>query len=250
MAKYFQYLEDTAKPGSGFQMYGRGHIIFLIGIAVGIVVLTILYYNAANNGRMKMLRITAAVITLSEAVRQASFIILLPAYPISQLPLHMCGLTIFIEIIHAIKPNKTTGEILYALCLPGAAAALLFPNWTMYPMLSYQAIQSFTVHGLHLAFVIMPLVSSDIRPDWKNLWRPALFLLITLPPIYFLNRLLNTNFFFLNAGSEGSPLEALIKLMGNPGFLLGYLGLLLVVWLLMYLPFVFINKQRRRLWFS
>ena len=246
MSEYFQYLEDTAEPGSGFMMYGREHIIFLIGIAVGIAILTILYYSATDNGRLKLLRLTAVVIILSEAVRQAAFIILQPVYPISQLPLHMCGLSILIEIIHAVKPNKTTGEILYSLCFPGALAALLFPNWTMYPLLSYQAIQSFVIHGLHIAFVLMPLFSSDIRPGAKNLWRPALFLLIILPPIYLLNKTMNTNFFFLNAGSEGSPLQILINLMGNPGFLLGYFGLLIIVWIILYLPFIFINKRRWR----
>jgi len=250
MAKYFQYLTDTAAPGSGFQLYGHVHILFLVGIVIGIILLTFLYYNATDQLRLTILRVTAAVIVLSEAVRQASFLILLPAYPISQLPLQLCGLSEFIEIIHCIKPNKTTGEILYSLCLPGAVAALLFPDWTMYPVHSYQLIQSFVVHGLHIAFVIMPLVGSDIRPSAKNLWRPVLFLAVVLPPLYFLNKAWNTNFFFLNAGSQGSPLDLLIRLMGNPGFLIGYAGILAVVWFLMYLPFVFIDKRRRRFWFS
>jgi len=247
--KFFQYLEDTAAPGSGFPMYGRAHLLFLAGIVVGIALLTLLYYYLPAKSRMKLLRATAAAIFLSEAIRQASFLILLPAYPIAQLPLHMCGLAIFIEIAHAIKPNKTTGEILYALCLPGALAALLFPNWTMYPLQSYQAIQSFVVHGLHMAFVIMPLVSSDIKPGYANLWRPALFLAVFVPPVYFLNKLWSTNFFFVNAGSPGSPLEFLINHMGSPAFLIGYAGILAAVWLIMYLPFVFINKRRRRYWF-
>ncbi|MDR1558500.1 MAG: TIGR02206 family membrane protein [Clostridiales bacterium] len=247
MSKYFQYLEDTAKPGDGFQMYGGAHIIFLIGIIIGIVILILLYNYASDRSRLKMLRVTAAIIFISEAVRQASFVLLQPVYPVSQLPLHLCGLSMFIEIIHAVRPNKTTGEILYSLGLPGALAALLFPNWTMYPLWSYQAIQSFVVHGLHIAFVLMPLIADDIRPSARNIWRPALFLLIIVPPIYFLNKRLNTNFFFVNAGSEGSPLEILINLMGNPGFLFGFVGLLLVLWFIMYLPFVVMEKKRRRM---
>ena len=249
MSKFFRYLEDTAKPGDGFHMYGLTHILFLFGIVVCTVLLVLLYYNATDSGRLKILRITAAVIFVSELIRQASFIILQPVYPISQLPLHLCGLSIFIEIFHAIKPNKTTGEILYSLCLPGALAALLFPNWTMYPVFSYQAIQSFTVHGLHVAFVLMPLIASDICPSIRNLWRPAMFLVIVVPLVYILNQVLNTNFFFVNAGSEGSPLEILIKLMGNPGFLLGYIVLLLIIWGFLYLPFIFINKRRRRIYY-
>ena len=249
ISSFFQYRVDTAAPGSGFPLYGHVHILFLAGIVIGIVILTFLYYYAADKARLRILRATAAIIFLSEAVRQASFLILLPSYPISQLPLQLCGLSIFIEIIHAARPNKTTGEILYALCLPGAVAALTFPDWTMNPILSYQAIQSFAVHGLHAAFVVMPLAASDIRPGCRNLWRPALFLAVIVPPLYFLNKLWNTNFFFVNAGSVGSPLDFLIARMGNPGFLIGYTGILVVVWIIMYLPFVFINKRRRRYWF-
>ncbi|MDR2650010.1 MAG: TIGR02206 family membrane protein [Clostridiales bacterium] len=247
MAKYFQYLEDTAKPGDGFQMYGRVHIIFLIGIIIGIFIMSVLYNYTSDRSRLKMLRVTAGIIFISEAVRQASFVILLPKYPISQLPLHLCGLSVFIEVIHAARPNKTTGEILYSLCLPGALAALLFPDWTMYPILSYQAVQSFIAHGLHIAFVLMPLISGDIRPSARNIWRPALFLLLIVPPIYVLNKRLNVNFFFVNAGSGGSPLDILIKLMGNPGFILGYIGVLLVLWIIMYLPFVMMEKKHRRM---
>jgi len=249
MGKYFQYLEETAKPGDGFQMYGPGHIIFLIGIIIALFFMVVTYYNSTDINRLKKMRLTAAVIVILEAIRQVSFIILLPEYPLRQLPLHMCGLSIFIEIIHSIYPNKTTGEILYSLCLPGALAALLFPNWTMYPMLSYQAIQSFAIHSLHIAFVLMPLFASDIRPSVRNLWRPVLFLIIIIPPVYLINKWFDTNFFFLNAGSEGSPLEILIKLMGNPGFIIGYAGLLFIVWVIMYLPFIFIEKKCRRMRF-
>jgi hypothetical integral membrane protein (TIGR02206 family) len=165
-------------------------------------------------------------------------------YPVSQLPLHLCGLSIFIEQIHALKPNKTTGELLYSLGIPGAAAALLFCNWTMYPPTNYNCIQSFVIHGLHIGFPAMLICAGELKPSVGNIWRPALFLLAVVPPIYFLNKTLDTNFFFVNAGSEGSPLEILIQLMGNPGFIAGFAGLLLLVWLLMYLPFIIRRKRR------
>jgi uncharacterized membrane protein YwaF len=115
----------------------------------------------------------------------------------------------------------------------------------MYPPLNYQCIQSFVIHGFHIAFPAMLIYAGDLKPSIRSIWRPALFLVIIVPPIYFLNKAIGTNFFFVNAGSEGSPLEILIDIMGNPGFLVGFAGLLLVVWFIIYLPFIIVNSNRR-----
>jgi uncharacterized membrane protein YwaF len=108
----------------------------------------------------------------------------------------------------------------------------------MYPINNFFPINSFVIHGLHAAFIISLLATGEIKPAVKNLWRPALFLAIILPIVYFINLKLGTNFYFLNAGSEGSPLEVLVNLMGVPWFLFGFAGILLVVWALMYAPLV------------
>ena len=63
------------------------------------------------------------------------------------------------------------------------------------------------------------------------------------PPIYLFNLRFGTNYFFLNAGSPGSPLEWLIARMGNPGFLLGYAAIALAVTAGMYLPRLFGRYQ-------
>ncbi|MDR1643213.1 MAG: TIGR02206 family membrane protein [Clostridiales bacterium] len=244
---FFAFLENTRAPGSGFKLFGPEHLIFLALIAVGIAVMCICYKRLDSVRRLSMMRITAVTILLMEAVKQVLVIFqTMPNYPLGVLPFHLCGLSIFVEQIHAIKPNKTTGEILYSLGIPGAVAALLFCNWTMYPIFNFHGLQSFIIHGLHIAFPAMLIYGGDFRPRFSQIWRPALFLLIIVPPIYFLNKAIDTNFFFVNAGSEGSPLEILINLMGNPGFLVGFAGLLLVVWIIIYLPFIIIDSRKRR----
>ncbi|MDR1541134.1 MAG: TIGR02206 family membrane protein [Clostridiales bacterium] len=238
-------MEDVKPPESGFKLFGFEHLMFLASIAIGIAVMCLAYKRLDPKKQSIMIKATALLILLLEAVKQGIIFFSLPVYPVTQLPLHLCGLSIFIEAIHAFHPTKTTGEILYSLGVPGAVAALLFCNWTMYPIANFNCLQSFIIHGLHIGFTLMLLFSGQIRPSFKNIWRPALFLLVVVPPIYFLNKALNTNFFFVNAGSEGSPLEILIDLMGNPGFLAGFAGLLFVVWVLIYLPFIITDLRRR-----
>ncbi|MDR1000721.1 MAG: TIGR02206 family membrane protein [Clostridiales bacterium] len=244
MTGFFAYRRDEP-PGSGFALYGKDHLFILAALLVGVVLMTMFYDRADKKGRLKMLRVTAWIILLSEIVRQVSFIVILGYYPLQELPLHLCGISIFINVAHATKPNKFTGEILYALGLPGTLAALAFCDWTNYPLMTYQCIQSFVAHALHAVFVIMQLKGGDIRPSLKKIWRPIIFLLVIVPPIYWFNTVFGTNFFFINAGSPGSPLEILIELMGDKLFLIGYAGLLVVVWVVMYLPWVFIFKERK-----
>lgn len=235
---FFAFLENTRRPGDGFTLFGPAHLLFLAGIGAGIA-LVCAAYRRSPAYRQSFIRKTTASLCLGlEAVKQILLVFTVKPYPVNQFPLHLCGLCIFIEFFHAFRPAKTTAEILYSLALPGAAAALLFANWTMYPLLNFFCLQSFIIHGLHALFPLMLLVSGQLRPDPKNIWRPAVFLLVITPPIFVLNKVLDTNYLFINAGSPGSPLEILVNLLGNPGFLLGYAGLLALVWLILYLPYI------------
>jgi len=90
----------------------------------------------------------------------------------------------------------------------------------------------------------MLITSGNLRPNFRGLWRPVLFLVVIIPPIFALNRAIGTNFFFLNAGSEGSPLEILIDIFGNPGFILPYAGIIVVMWVIIYAPWYFASKRR------
>ena len=240
---FFAFLEDVGAPGSGFGLFGGTHLLMFVLMSALIFAVCRLYSRLGDKGAKTMTLVAALVILGLEIAKQSTFFIIQRRYWPDQLPLHLCGLGIMIELIHAVRPNKTTGEVLYCLCLPGAIAALLFANWSMYPVLNFYCLQSFFIHALHVAFPLMLLVKRKIVPDVKNLWRAALFLTIVLPPVYFVNLRLGTNFFFINAGSAGSPLEIFIEFAGVPGFLLPYAGLLFLVWFLMYLPWVLAERR-------
>ena len=242
---FFAFLEDIAAPGDGFALFGGTHVAMLCLMGLLAAAICVAYVRTESSKRPRILTTVALATVALEAAQQISFPLLHGRYWVDQIPLHLCGLSIFIELIHAYFPNKTTGEILYCLCLPGAVAALLFSNWSMYPIWNFYGLQSFVIHALHIAFPLSLLVSSELAPDARRLWRPAAFLAIVVPIVYAINNALGTNFFFVNAGSEGSPLEIFIRIAGVPGFLFLYAGLLAAVWALMYLPWHIARRKTK-----
>ena len=243
---FFGYYGDLDYVG--FTLFGFFHIATLVFSVFLILAVCHIYKGLKSAKRLKMIRVIASIIVIMELVQQFSFPILHGMVVIEYLPFQLCGLMIIVITIYAISPDRfgeTAGEILYALGLAGFAAALIFPNWTMYPIMNFYNLKSFFIHGLQMAFVLMLVVSGEIRPSPKKIKRPVLFLAIVVPPIYIFNLIAGTNFMFVNAGSPGSPLEVLVDTFGNPGFLIPYAGLVVLVLFLMYLPWYL--KDRRSL---
>lgn len=74
-------------------------------------------------------------------------------------------------------------------------------------------------------------------PACQEEWVAILpYFLILVAVIYPLNKVLDTNFFFLNYPPEGTPFVVFEELLGNPGFIIAFAALLVTVWTLLYLP--------------
>ena len=228
----------------GFSLYSAPHLLFLLGITVFIVAISLIY-KRSDEKRQNVFRITIAITIVLMEVVKYFIVIYNKSFSWDLLTLHLCGLSIYMIAIHAIKPNKFTAEFIYSLSIPGAVMALLFADWVIYPVWNVFCLQSFLIHMLELTFPIMLLASGQIRPNPKNLWMPALFLLIYAPIIFHLNHLLDTNFLFLNEAAPDSPLSFLQAILGNPGYVFGTIGILAIIWIIMYVPVVIINRKKK-----
>ena len=229
----------------GFSHYSAPHLLFLLGIIIFIVVFSRIY-KRSNEKKQNIIRITIATIIVLMEVAKYIVALITNVFSWEFLTLHLCGLSIYMIAIHAIKPNKFTAEFLYSLSIPGAVMALLFADWVVYPIWNFYCLQSFLIHMLELTFPIMLLTAGQIRPNPKNLWMPSLFLLIYTPIIFNLNHLLNTNFLFLNEAAPDSPLSFLQNILGNPGYVFGTIGILAIVWIVMYVPVVLIKRHKEK----
>ncbi|MBR2809682.1 MAG: YwaF family protein, partial [Erysipelotrichaceae bacterium] len=118
----------------------------------------------------------------------------------------------------------------------GALAALIIPIWTNEPLWNFMHLHSVSVHAALVLYPVL-LIADGFKPDFRNLPKVMLGLIVFLIPVYFLNRVLRTNFFFVN-DSDGNVLSKVFaKILGEKLFVLGYLPVLLIVFAILYLPF-------------
>lgn len=217
-------------------MFSPAHIFFLAAAAACALWLCVRYRHTSGESRRKQ-RLAVACSALALEILRAALLIASGNYTLGRLPLHLCGMAVYISAFHALRGGRLTGQFLYAFCMPGAAAALLFPDWSYYPALHFMTLCSFVLHILLFCYPLMQAVGGDIRPEGKALPGCLGIMMAIAIPVYGFDVLTNTNYLFLNWPSPGSPLEW-FSFLGRPGYLLGYIPLIAMVWALLYLPFL------------
>lgn len=239
--KYWFDTSGTIPKGLGFSLFDAGHLLWL---AVGVLftVCVSCFYRRSDRPRRTKLRYAlAASIAVNELFKTAMLLIG-GNYSPSYLPLHLCSVNIILIAIHAAKPGKVLDNFLYAICIPGAAAALLFPSWTKLPPVNFMYLHSFTVHILLMAYPIMLVAGGDIRPDPKSIPKcMGLLGALALIALVF-NLVFDTNFMFLMSAPRSNPLYWFQKQFGS--HLVGYAVLLPLVLGVMYLP-VLLRRHKK-----
>ena len=234
MAAFFDF--DIVNTGqSGFGLFGPGHFAWLLVSALSCFALCRGYRRADAAGRRR-LRLGVAFSALALELLRALLLAAAGQYGIARLPLHLCGLAVDIGAFHALRRGERTGQFLYAFCMPGAAFALLFPDWSYYPLWHFTTVSGFVLHILLVGYTLMQVGGGDIRPSIRCAPRCLATMLLIALPVFVFDRLTGTNYMFLNWPSPGSPLEW-FAFLGDPGYLLGYLPLLAAVWAMLYFPF-------------
>lgn len=242
-----QYIFTPANllpDGVGFKLYGPEHLIWLAVVAAMIFAMVRIYQKLGKVGRRRYAKGIACYLLATEVIRDA-LIFALGGWEWSYIPLHPCSFTMFIIAVWAFKPNRFCGNLLYGFGIVGAACALLFCNWTSQPPLQFQSVHSFVFHGVLVAFVLMTVICGDIRPDGRGIIDNLVFLIPVASVATVFNMILpDCNFFFTNGGSEGSPLEILVKLFGEPWWLLSYLALAAAVLTVEFLPWILKDRKK------
>lgn len=238
----FWCTSDNIPSGLGFSHFGPLHLFWLAVMVVVIAGNCLLYRKLGQTGRSRWRR-TIAVLLVADELFKLIPMFILGTFRLTYLPFQLCSINLFIIAWHAVKPSKLTDNFLYAVCIPGALAAMLFPTWTKLPALNYMCIHSFTVHTLLVMYPLVLTVNGDIRPRLRELPKSLLLLLGMAAFAYGLNLWWDTNFMFLMRAGKGNPLYWFQQNWGS--HLLGFPVIIAAIIVVMYLPIEVYHRRKK-----
>ena len=162
----------------------------------------------------------------------------------SYLPLHLCSINVFVCLYCTVTDQNWCKEELYALCIPGAMLALLCPSWRDVPSWwTLINLHSVSIHALLVLYPVL-LVAGGYRPSVRRVPMVLAFLFGSALPIYFLNKPLQTNFYFLNNPYGNVITSAFTAALGEKYYILGFLPAIAAALVIMYLPWYVIGRRK------
>ena len=240
----------------GYPLFGAAHLLS-VAVTLTLVIATVVLSRRLDNSGKRDRAIPITMLIL-EFIKDG-VLITLGRFGIGYLPLHVCSIGVFVFLLREFVPEKNSpgtrsetsypgdnskgpglkpilGEIAVILIMPAALAGLIFADWTeLYPVLNFFNLHSYLWHGLLILYPLILLIRGDVQPSIRHIHWVILFLCIIVPPVYIFDKFTGCNYFFVNRPVPGSPLEWLSRYLGNPGYLLGYGALTIIVILMVYL---------------
>ncbi|MBR2999492.1 MAG: TIGR02206 family membrane protein [Oscillospiraceae bacterium] len=243
----FWYTSQTMRKLKGetfrsFELFSPTHL-FWLGVTLICVILAFTWFKKQNEKVKRKEYVTLTVLMLIDEVLKYIVTVATGQFEWQFLPFHLCSVNLFVCLWNTLKPNKVAKSILYAMSLPGALIALLTPAWMPLPLLNFMHLHSATVHIMLLLYPILLLVDG-FRPDIRDLPKVALFLAAVALLAMGLNAMWGTNFLFL-ARTDNNPMLNLIANVCGNLYQVGLLVLVLVVWVLMFLPWEIGKKKKK-----
>ena len=250
---FWYYTEKVEEEGLkiGFDLYSRGHLIWLLCLAAAAILLIAVYLRSSDRKRLAIRKSIAWFLFIGEVVKNV-ILFIAGADLINYLPLHLCGYSIFFTLadVYLTKQKITEQLMVYALA-PGALCALLFCSWTALPVAAnYMSIFSFVFHWAIVTYVIMRLAAGEYRPTYKGIWIASVTLIILAIPTYIVDMITDLNYMFIYKVQQNSPLVFIWDIFGTRfgqvGYLVGYALLALAVFHGLYVLYTVLGFTKKR----
>ena len=233
---------------AGFDLFCPGHLMILCLVPVFTAALTAVCMKIPDRYSQILIRSLSVLIFVCE-LTQDVILTLEGGNILNYLPLHLCNIGIFVNLAASFGKGRIReffSEVSLTLILPGAAFALITPDWNYRPLLSWLPLMCFFTHSLLVAVPVMMYARNYCRPSFRHFYYPYVFLILAAIPVYFFDKAVNRNYMYLLWPADGSPLEWLAGCMGNPGYLIGALIILAAVLSVIYSILMIIEKAGKR----
>ena len=218
--------------------FSTTHFAWMATSLLLILIMLVIYRRQNSLVRHRILEVVVVLIAFLDVTRWLWAAIIGHYSAVEMLPLHLCSMTVWTHVAGVFSGKTIFKDFGYALGMPGALASILTPDWYTYPFFTYQYLQAALGHTLLVLVPILWVWGDGFRPDWRRL--PKLFGALAgfAAFVAVINWLLGSNYLFICWAPKDTPLEIFEKWCGNPGYLVPLVGLIFVVWAVLYLPWV------------
>lgn len=164
----------------------------------------------------------------------------------TELPLQLCGTMYVIIPLTVITQNRTLMEFVYSCGMPGAFLALLTPTIQGYYFISFGYLIFMFIHTLIVYVPVFLLVTGELKPQLRSLHKSAgiFFFLVILD--FVVDRVLGSNYLYLNWAPNGTLLATFAKWVGTPEYIFLALVAVPIVWTALYLPWELYYRAKQQ----
>ena len=240
---YFWTHRDNIPEGLGFGQFSIAHLIWVLAMVAMTVLITASYKKSDKEGRIKIRRIIAIVLAVSEVIKLIA--VARDGIDVTMyLPLEICSFAAYAIMLDSVwTETKFFGEMLLTLFLPAAIMSLLFPTVTPLPAINFFTIHQFVFHGLIVAYVVARFASGEIELNYPGVWKSIGKIVVVAAIVYIIDVKFNRTFMFLT-DTYGNPLLDVIWNATGGGFAytIGLVGFVIVVVHIFFLIFKAIEK--------
>ena len=187
-------------PTSEFQFLGVPHIVALALTITLPIALSVLVRNADSSVLTNAVcYLLAGILIINEIggwIYRAATVQSFSVFVQSYLPLHICGVALFVVVFALLRQNQILYEIGYFWGIVGTLNAVITPQLGVgFP--HYRFFQYFIVHGGIVVSVLFATWGLRMRPTLKGLLRSFLLANFYMVVIAGVNLLLKSNYMFI-----------------------------------------------------
>lgn len=151
------------------------------------------------------------------------------------LPLHLSSLSLFTSVLMLITKNYVLFEFTYFAGLGSAVQAMLTPDLYVYTFPHFRYVHFYISHGFVVIACLFMIFVERYRPTVKSIMRAFLLLNGYAAVIFVVNLKIDGNFMYLMR-KPANP--SLLDYLGPwPYYIFSLEGIVLVSFVLLYLPF-------------
>ncbi|PAE40327.1 YwaF family protein [Bacillus sp. 7884-1] len=172
------------------------------------------------------------------------WLILTNQWEVADLPLQLCSLSTFLSLFLFLKPNQKVFNLLFFIGVLPAILSMVTPD-IVYQFPHFRFLKYFLHHSAIPLAVLYFILFERYRVPLKAILTGFITLNIIAVPVFFLNILLDTNFFFLASPSET---ETLLSFFGSG--IMYYVNLEivgLIVFIITYIPMGILQIRENKL---